>query len=87
MAVVWQGCSVGHGSNHGADRDKGRGVVAGMQITSCFVASARVKCTKKRIVSKISLIFRTNSKQEDKHELIADSNGPVTQRVTVRANT
>ena len=38
--VVWLGCSGGHGSNHGADHGNGRGVVAGMQIPSCFVVSA-----------------------------------------------
>jgi len=45
------GRSGGHGSNHGANHGHGGGVVAGMQIPSCFVISARVKCAKKCIVN------------------------------------
>jgi hypothetical protein len=54
VAAVWRGSSGGHGSNHGADHGNGfliGGVVDGMQIPSCFVVSARVKCSKKWIVN------------------------------------
>ena len=53
---MWRGCSGGHGSNHGADHGNSfliGGVVARMQIPSCFVVSARVKCAKKWIVADI----------------------------------
>jgi len=56
VAVVWRGCSGGHGSNHGADHGNGfliGGVVAWMQIPSCFVVSARVKCAKNGLLMKV----------------------------------
>jgi hypothetical protein len=75
--VVWQGCSGVHGGNHGANHDNGfliGGVVAGMQISSCFVVSARVKCTKKLVVNESAKLvsFLEQTKQEDKHVLIVD---------------
>ncbi len=59
MAMVWRDCSAGHrsdhgadrGADHGADRDNGfliGGMVAGMQIPSCFVVTIVQGCVRQK---------------------------------------
>jgi hypothetical protein len=60
VAMVWWDCSGGHGSDHGADcgadhgadRDNGfliGGMVAGMQIPSCFVVMIVQGCVPQKV--------------------------------------